>query len=161
MTDTQINIKTIWIKLQNTNSKNFLDTASNLTHCPRVYVKWHCHGWGKLSPQAQIVFLSLNLGWEAFLPVIVQVSVEQVLQAVLQAVEHKLSMEIQATGSAVFWHRVRILQDSSEARQPVQQELKIFQLRTNKNSFSARKKKKITDTEHTVLFVKFWVSAQN
>lgn len=81
-------------------------------------------------------------GREAFLPVIVQVSVEQVLQAVLQAVEHKLSMEIQATGSAVFWHRVRILQDSSEARQPVQQELKIFQLRTNKNSFSARKKKK-------------------
>lgn len=37
-----------------------------------------------------------------FLPVIVQVSVEQVLQAVLQAVQDKLSMEIQATGSAVF-----------------------------------------------------------
>lgn len=80
-------------------------------------------------------------GMGTFPPVIVQVSVEQVLQAVLQAVQDKLSMEIQATGSAVFWNRVRVLQDSPEAPQPLQQELKIFQLRTDKNSLSVRKKK--------------------
>lgn len=82
-----------------------------------------------------------------FLPVIVQVSVEQVLQAVLQAVQDKLSMEIQATGSAVFWNRVRVLQDSSEARQPLQQELKIFQLRTDKNSLSVRKNAQTLSTQ--------------
>lgn len=90
-------------------------------------------------------FPSFNLGFEgreAFPPVIVQVSVEQVVQAVLQAVQHKLPMEVQATGSAVFWNRVRILQDTPQARQPLEQELKIFQLRTDKNSLSARKKQR-------------------
>lgn len=81
-------------------------------------------------------------GWKALLPVIVQVSVQQVLQAVLQAVKDKLSMEVQATGSAVFWNRVRTLQDSPEARQPLEQELEIFQLRRDKNSLSVRKDKK-------------------